>query len=152
MLNIYYLPIEYFHMFINELNSRLKYTDFYNMPDINWHLRSFYATLDNNIVNDYNWLKTFKDKIHFDLLYDEKKVKLKYIERFIDKYYSRDWYFILLRQNITPEFINKYYLHINCTFDSIFDNKIIYGKILNFGYKLKLEARWHLMVKLKLKI
>lgn len=134
---------------IKNINSRLKYTDFYNMPDINWQLRSFYATLDNNIVNDYNWLKTFKDKIHFDLLYDEKKVKLKYIERFIDKYYSRDWYFILLRQNITPQFLNKFYRYITCTFDSLVDNNIIYTKLFNIGHKLKPEVRSYLEYKLK---
>jgi len=134
---------------IKNINNRLKYTEFYNMPDINWHLRSFYATLDNNIVNDYNWLKTFKDKIHFDLLYDEKKVKLKYIEHFIDKYYSRDWYFILLRQNITPQFLNKFYRYINCTFDSLVDNNIIYTKLFNIGHKLKPEVRSYLEYKLK---
>lgn len=134
---------------INKINSRLKYTEFYYLPKETWNQRSFYVSLDDKLVNNYNWLNTFKDKINFAILYDEKKIKLKYIKCFIDKYYSKDWYFILLRQNITPQFLNKFYRYINCTFDSLFDNKIIYTKLFNIGHKLRPEVRSYLEYKLK---
>lgn len=134
-------------MFINELNSRLKYINFYNMPNENWSSHYFYATLDNNLANNYDWLNTFKDKIKFFILYDEKKIKLKFIKCFIDKYYSRDWYMILLKQNITPQFLNNNYKHINCIFDSRVDNKIIYTKLLNIAHKLKPEIWANLQYK-----
>lgn len=101
---------------INKVNSKLNYTEFYNMPNENWDSWVFYNNLPDNIANNYNFLNTFKHKIMFRYLFSEKKIKLKYIKSFINFYHSGDWYSILCNQNITPEFLNKYYKKIKCEY------------------------------------
>lgn len=100
---------------INKVNSKLIYTEFYNMPNRNWNIVAFYHTKEmKELVKNYNFLYTFKDKINFHILYRCQKVKLKFIKNFIKYYDKNTWRSIINLQNITPEFINKYYKQIKC--------------------------------------
>ena len=100
---------------INKINSRLNYTEFYNMSEYNWNSFEFYRTdLMKELAKNYNFLYTFKDKINFHILYRCQKVKLKFIKNFIKYYDKHTWRSIVNLQNITPEFINKYYKQIKC--------------------------------------
>ena len=99
---------------IDKINNKLKYTEFYSLPKKTWNDWSFYMLLDDQLVNNYNFLNTFKDKINFSLLYTTKNVKLKFIKYFMDKYGVNEWHIIFSKQkqNITPQFLNKYYKKI----------------------------------------
>ena len=118
----------------------LKYTEFYNMPNENWVSWVFYNNLPDNIANNYNFLNTFKHKIHFRFLFSEKKIKLKYIKSFIDFYHSSDWHTILYYQNITPEFLNKYYKKIKCEYIQ----EEIYKKLMKHKNKLNINVIYFL--------
>ena len=100
---------------IENINNKLKYIEFYNMPDEKWDNYYFYSSLNNDIVNDYNWLNTFKDKIHFELLYFCKNnINIQLIEQFIKLYDIEVWPALFSNYShiFTEDFFNKHYYDI----------------------------------------
>lgn len=100
---------------IVEINNRLKYTEFINIPDEQWKTLDvpFYKnTITEQLANDYDFLNTFKDKIDWNFLFNYHMVKQSIIEKFISYYSNEAWDSLLRYQKYDISFINKYYRYI----------------------------------------
>ena len=97
---------------LNEINNKLKYTEFYNLPDKTWIDSYFYPTILNELVNDYDFLNTFKDKIKWTYLFYYHNINQSITECFIDYYNEHTWQWIWNSQNYNMDFVNKYYTYI----------------------------------------
>lgn len=122
---------------ITKLNNKLKYEKYCNYSKDDWNNYKIYCNMSNSIVNTYDFINTFKDKLNFEFLFRYNKISKSLIEEFIDLYDVNAWKSLVNynKHIFTVNFINKYY------------EKITYPVLTINHYvmlKLKKEAFLHL--------
>lgn len=99
---------------IDKINKKLLYEKYCDYSEDDWKDSNNYILMPDKIANDFDFIDTFKDKIHFNLLFRYKTISTELIEYFIDLYDSEVWESLSM-YNVhlfTTEFINKYYTKI----------------------------------------
>lgn len=102
-------------MNINKVNNKLKYEKYCDYTDDDWNNYKTYSNIPIELANSYDFIETFKDKIHFDLFYRYKVISYELIEQFVDLYNVSTWEILskYYRNMFSYEFINKYYEKIS---------------------------------------
>lgn len=98
---------------VNQLNVKIKFEYFFDLPDHKWKDFRFYENLDKEFYTNYQWLNTFKDKIDWHRLLACKRIKLKFLKSFAGYFDELSWQLISTHQQhhrkLTPQFINKFH-------------------------------------------
>lgn len=102
-------------MNINKVNNKLKYEKYCDYTDDDWNNYKTYSNIPIELANTYDFIETFKDKIHFDLFYKYKAISYELIKQFIDLYNVATWEILgkYYHDMFSCEFINKYYEKIS---------------------------------------
>lgn len=102
-------------MNINKVNYKLKYEKYCDYTDDDWNNYKTYSNIPIELANTYDFIDTFKDKIHFELFYKYRAISYELIEQFINLYDEATWEILITYYHdmFSYKFINKYYEKIS---------------------------------------
>lgn len=102
-------------MNINKVNNKLKYEKYCDYTDDDWNNYKTYSNIPIELANSYDFIDTFKDKIHFDLFYKYRSISHQLIKLFIELYDEATWRTLILYYHsmFSVKFINDNYEKIS---------------------------------------
>ena len=102
-------------MNINKVNNKLKYEKYCDYTNDDWSNYKTYSNIPIELANSYDFIDTFKDKIHFDLFYKYRAISHELIKLFIELYDEATWKTLSLYYHsmFSIKFINQYYEKIS---------------------------------------